>query len=292
MKLKKLIESIIREDQTDDKLADLTKSFNAKDITGYVGDLQKYLSDPKVAAVIKAGVTDGNPDDEKLQVNPGNINANKLYPTQNEIGAEESLKDILTDQYGSLEGFLNGTAEFPTPVITYNSEWVLDGHHRWSQAYVANPDVKIPVLDITGKLSPEQILMAVHTAIAAKSGQTDTREANLKAGNLLAYSPEDVKTYVANELTSKARDVYSKFGLTDDNLIADYIASNVEQMRQNNGPKTWAPSRSFMPQPGNNNADDFDKYLEKGVANFNDPKQSDIQESVIRRWSRIANIKK
>ena len=191
-----------------------------------------------------------------------------------------------------MEGFLNGTAEFPTPVITYNGEWVLDGHHRWSQAYAANPDVEIPVLNISGKLSPEQILMAVHTAIAAKSGKTDTRSANLKAGNLLTYSTEQVKQYVADELTQNARDVYAKFELTDDNLIADYIASNVEQMRSKNGPEGWAPSRDFMPQPDDNNAGDFDKYLEKGVANFNDPKQSDIQESVIRRWSRIANIKK
>ena len=262
----------LHEDDVDDKLADLSKAFDTADVPTYVTKLQQYLSEPKVAAVLKAGHTDAaGPADEKMSAGEGSLSVSALKPTQNEIGAAESLKNILTDEYGSLEGFLKGNASFPSPVITYNSEWILDGHHRWSQVYAANPDAKIPVLNIKGNLKPEQILKAVHAAIAATSGEDKTRAANLKAGNLLAFTRDKVITYVSEQLTDKARDVWNKNGFADDTAIANRIADNVEQMISQNGPESWAPKRDFMPQPGDNNADNFDDLLSKGIVNYNEP---------------------
>jgi hypothetical protein len=280
----KKFQKFLKEDETDDKLDDLSNEFDSGNIPGYVTKLQQYLSDPKVAAVIKAGQTDARgAGDEALKSSGGSIAASMLYPTQNEVGAAESLANICTDKYGSLASFLKGSADLKDPVITYNGQWILDGHHRWSQIYAANPDCKIPVLNITGKLTPAQILMAVHTAIAAKTGKDDTKSANLAAGNLLSFGKDQTIKTVKESLTDNARAVWKANGFADDDAIANHIANNVEQMISKNGPKGWAPDRSAMPQPGDNGADDFDKVLATGMANFNEPKKADAKESKIQK---------
>ena len=148
------LSTLLKEDETQDKLDDLSTAFKTASVPAYVSLLQKYSSDPKVMAVLKAGQTDGQPNDEKFDVSETTIAAKNLKPTQNEIGAEESLKNIATDQYGSLDSFLKGTPDVGGPIITYNGEFVLDGHHRWSQVYAANPDAKLKAVNVVGKIDP------------------------------------------------------------------------------------------------------------------------------------------
>lgn len=284
----------LKEDATDDALADLSSKFEKGSIEDYVAALQKYSTDPKVAAVLKAGQTDGDPGDEKFSVGGGSIAVSDLKPTQNEIGAQESLKNILTDEYGSLDGFLKGNASFPDPIITYNGEFVIDGHHRWSQVYAANPNAKVPVLDIKGSLGADQILKAVHTAIAADAGQTKTIAANLKAGNLLAFTDQDIADMVSNFLSDKAREVWTANGYDSDDAITQHIQSNVKEMLSKSKPENWAPSRSSMPQPGASGADNWDNLMKAGTPNFIKPSSSDVKSESINksRWSKLANIKK
>lgn len=277
-RLKKL-SGLLKEDETQDKLDDLSSAFEDASVETYVNLLKKYQTDPKVLAALKAGTTDGKPTDEKFSVSDTSFAAKKLKPTQNEIGAEESLKNILTDKYDSLEGFLKGSASFPDPIITYNSEYVLDGHHRWSQVYAANPNAKIPALNVAGTFDAKDILKAVHTAIAVDSGETKTVSANLTAGNLLDYTPEQVKKYVSDELTDKARKVWNANGFDSDEAIANEIAKNVETMISSSKPEEWAPSRDSMPQPGVSKSTEWGKEMTAGEVNLIAPKTSDVKES-------------
>jgi hypothetical protein len=303
MKLTSLVKLIL-EDETDDKLADLSTKFDTGTIEDYVAALQKYATDPRVIAVLKAGQTDSKGKaDERFSVSGATPEVKNLKPTQNEIGAVDSLKNILTDAYGSLDGFLKGTASFPEPIIIYNGEYVLDGHHRWSQVYAANPDCKVQTINVTGTLSPEQILKVVHTAIAADAGQTKTIQADRSGGNLLKYTDDDVYKYVEENLNEKALKVWAKYGFEDANSIAQHIAENVRTMIAKSKPESWAPTRDFMPQPGKSGSDDWGKLMKQGDVNFNQPTQSDIKDSVHKtgkltesinksRWSKLANIKK
>lgn len=283
VRLRKLAGLSINEDETQDKLDDLSAAFQNASVEDYVNLLKKYQSDPKVSAALKAGVTDGKPDDEKFNVASTSYAVKELKPTQNEIGAEESLKNILTDQYGSLEGFLKGTAKFPEPIITYNGEFIIDGHHRWSQAYAANPEAKIQAINVVGKINPKDILKAVHTAIATDSGETKTISANLKAGNLLAFNADKVKKYVAENLTDKARKVWNSNGLDSDEAIADKIAENVEMMITNSKPEKWAPSRDSMPQPGVSGSENWGVGMKKGVVNLINPKTTDVKKESVNK---------
>ena len=283
-RLQKLAGLRLTEDGEQDKLDDLSAAFENASVENYVNLLKKYQSDKKVLAILKAGLTDGKPSDEKFNVTNASYSAKDLKPTQNEIGAEESLKNILTDQYGSLDGFLKGNATFPDPIITYNGRFVLDGHHRWSQVYAANPDAKIQAINVVGKIDPKDILKAVHTAIAVDSGETKTLSANLKAGNLLAFSPEKVKSYVSENLTDKARKVWADNGVESDNAIANRIVANVKTMLDKSKPEEWAPSRDSMPQPGVSNSEKWGVDMKAGKVNLITPKTTDSkQESVNKR---------
>ena len=117
----------------------IKNAFQSTTVADFVDKFKKIASDPKVQAVLKAGVTDGNPNDEKLSYTKGKVKVEGLLPTQSEIGFDQSIANILTDQYGSLESILSGQADVGGPIVTYNGKYIIDGHHRWSQVYAANP---------------------------------------------------------------------------------------------------------------------------------------------------------
>ena len=65
--------------------------------------LSRIISDPKVQAVLNAGEQDGDPDDDKLPYTRIEaISVQDLKPTQNEIGLDQSVKNLLTDKFNSL----------------------------------------------------------------------------------------------------------------------------------------------------------------------------------------------
>ena len=283
MKLSKLIKESkfnIREDETQDKLDDLSDVFKTGSVPAYVSLLQQYSKDPKVMAVLKAGRKDGQPNDEKFDVSETTIAVKDLKPTQNEIGAEESLKNIMTDPYDSLETFLKGNADVGGSIITYNGEFVLDGHHRWSQVYAANPEAKLKAINVTGKLEAKDILKAVHTAIAVDAGETKTIAANLKAGNLLDFTSQKTYGYVMDNLNDKARKIWGKYGYDDDTVIAKHIVKNVSTMIKRSKPEAWAPKRDSMPQPEKSGSDNWGVALKQGDVNLLKPKTKDANESV------------
>lgn len=280
--------TLLKEDETQDKLDDLSKAFKSASVPAYVSLLQQYSNDPKVMAVLKAGQTDGQPNDEKFDISETAIAAKNLKPTQNEIGAEESLLNILTDQYGSLDSFLKGTPDVGSPIITYNGEFVLDGHHRWSQVYAANPDAKLKAINVIGKIDPKDILKAVHTAIAADAGETKTISANLKAGNLLDYTSQQTYGYVLDNLKEKARKVWNKYGYEDDTQIAKHIVKTVSMMIKRSKPESWAPKRDFMPQPEKSGSDKWDVSMKQGAVNLINPKTKDTKkESVFNKMNSL-----
>jgi hypothetical protein len=280
-RFRKLAGIVITEDEAQDKLDDLSKAFQDGSVESYVNLLKQYQSDPKVLSVLKAGLTDGRLNDEKFKLTTGSYAVKSLKPTQNEIGAEESLKTILTDQYGSLNDFLAGNPKFPSPIITYNGKYIIDGHHRWSQVYAANPDAKISVLNITGKLPARDIIKTIHTAIAIDSGEAKTRDTNLKSGNLLTFNSDKIKEYVDDKLNDKAREVWKANGFNSDEAIAARIAGNINMMIKKSSPDSWAPERSSMPQPDESNSKNWDSKMEKGIVNYIDPKTSDVKNESI-----------
>lgn len=256
-------------------------------ISQFVSQFKALASDPKVKSVLNAGLTDGNPGDEKMSVGSGTLSVSKLRPTQNIIGQAESLNNILDNKYGSLDKFLAGSATFPTPIITYNGQYIIDGHHRWSQVYAANPEAKVPVMDIKGKLEPLDVLKAVHMAIAADIG--DLPLSSAKGINMLDASEQAIKDVVTQNLKDNVLEIYKKYGKGDTpEAVAEYIWGNIKRMQSNNAPISGAPDRSAMPQT--DEAPNFSSLLAKGTVNFVGPKPDDIQNESIKKWQKLAGI--
>ena len=125
-----------KEGGDNDAASKLRRAFQDTSVSGFVAKFKAIASDPKVQAILKAGHTDkGGEEDEKVTYQTTTLPVKSLKPTQNEIGFDQSIKNILTDQYGSLKSILAGNANVGGPIVTYNSQYVIDGHHRWSQVY-------------------------------------------------------------------------------------------------------------------------------------------------------------
>jgi hypothetical protein len=243
-------------------------------LPAFVSRFKDIANDSKVQSVIHAGLTDGRPQDEKMSFTSKKLKAEVLIPTQKEIGQNESLVSILNDKYNSLDSILEGQTQFNKPIVTLNCKFIIDGHHRWSQAFIANPETLVPVYDMTATITPQQALKAVHIAIAA-----DQKELPLSAAkgiNLFSATEKVIQTAVNQYLTEQARKLYEEHGhgSTSEEITA-YLWKNVQLMQKNNKPISGAPPRTSMPQT--DDAPNFDDLLTKGIVNFKNPNPKDVK---------------
>jgi hypothetical protein len=283
-KLAGILKEIEKEEQgsalSNDKEAatKLNTAFKTQDVASFVDQFKNIASDPKVQAILKAGLKDGNTEDEKITYGKGKVAVKGLLPTQAEIGFDQSIANILTDQYGSLQSILDGTADVGGPIVTYNGKYIIDGHHRWSQVYAANPNASMENLDIKGKLSPIEILKIVHASIAAKIGKVPS--ANPQGINILnGITEKQVLDAVNSKLSDdKVKQIWASKGQKDNEAVAKYIYNNLKQLISKNKPVAGAPGRKDMPQTDQEGpATDKLSLLQKGIVNFDNPKSTDTQ---------------
>jgi hypothetical protein len=271
----------------------LGTAFKATKVSDFVAQFKKIASDPKVQAILKAGLTDGNPEDEKLNYAKVTLPVFNLLPTQNEIGFDQSIMNILTDQYKSLASILDGNADVGGPIVTYNGKYIIDGHHRWSQVYAANPKAKMEALNIQGDLKPTEILKLVHAAIAAKMGKVPG--ANPKGINILnGINMKQVQDAVNTNLTPEAEKLYKdKKNLDSKDAISKYLFGNLQQLIRKNKPIPGSPGRINMPQTDADKQPPTTKLnlLQKGIVNFKEPAEKDVKNES-RRLQKLAGINK
>ncbi len=116
------------------------------------------------------GLRDKHPtDDSAVQLAPTAIDVNVSYPTQSEVYLDKSLWNILN--FGPTKK--GGTAFGPPNLIAIQSpdgkNFILDGHHRWSSAWISGgAGAKINVQALTGLDTP--------TAIAALRAYGNARD--------------------------------------------------------------------------------------------------------------------
>ncbi len=265
---------------SDQEAADqLKQAFKSTSVEDFVTKFKSIASDPKVQAVLKAGQTDADPKDEVVKYSTKQLKVTGLLPTQNEIGFDQSIENIITDQYGSLESILKGKANVGGPIVTYQGKYVIDGHHRWSQVYAANPNASMEAIDLQGNLKPTEMLKVVHAAIAADIGKVPS--SNPKGINILnGVSEKQVTDKVDEKLTDKAKGVWAANGYKDNKAIADHIYKNLQSLINKNKPVPGAPGRKDMPQTDAGGTKITDKlgHIAQGQVNFKDPAAGDVKK--------------
>tara|TARA_R100001163_G_scaffold60180_1_gene49297 strand:+ start:924 stop:1805 length:882 start_codon:yes stop_codon:yes gene_type:complete len=253
----------------------------------YVAVLKKYANDPKFDAVATAGQTDGNPSDEQATVNPATVAANDLRATQAEIGFGNSLADQVQNKYDATKTALglNGTPivmsskSGPVPILVYNGKYILDGHHRWSQIMMVNPDGPILIDNLTGPAidNEEEALKTMQFAIAAMADKVVTKP--FEGENLMAANEQQVANYVLQNVTDEVLRLLveaQKIPKPDKQLAARYIAGNLSVIKKAAGKFSREKS---MPQAGDSGVsqDAVNQALGTGKINFDTPKPSDVK---------------
>ncbi len=287
---------------------------------------------PEISKIIKAGKNDGKPDDEVIKVVSSTAKCSEMFPTQNQIGTGASLDDQILSKFGNLDAALAGLSG-PTkmnsdggssPVLCFKAGdgkiWILDGHHRWSQAYATSPNctMEIALIQAPNVKEPKAALALCHQIIAAIYGKSPTK--SFKGENLLTLSGDKVKEYIKSkwskgdeEYVYAAGDKKRKISegkeeclnkLKEKGLIKEgteeeaieLYGKNCQQLIDNSKKALSGIeggfSRDYMPQPGE--AGDKSGMTvapaaaSSGEINYIAPKNSDVKESrVIKTYEKF-----
>jgi hypothetical protein len=302
---------------------------------------------PMAKKLVKSGTGD---DDKKVKgsaTGKGDfIPVLQLKASQNEVGKANSLANVCKGANATWDGIdwgdVDWLVEHMKPgaevefkdallgAITTDGNVVLDGHHRWSQAFMLNPECSVNVVfaDAAG-LSADETLKAVHLAILAKTDQDKTKSAS--GGNLFQASDADIVGY----FDAPEKWIDPKTGEEADSGVAPYVYA---VMKTNNitdpvaGKQAavdrvkaaiakcsatvvpGAPPRDAMPQADKKtnpiSANGVLKALSRGEINYNEPfipkgaklskrvrvvKKADESvsngdEMIMERWQKLAGL--
>ena len=238
--------------------------------------------DSKVTKVLSLGKEDMKIEDEVIPVNDAaDLQVKNLFPTQAQIGLLDSIGFVaFVLPENAKNALINNKADFKGErILTANNKYILDGHHRWSQTYLLNPDATIPALNLTLNVKDEnEMLKIVQLAIAATYGSIAMKAANAATdiyddtiiskwnteykieGNSTLGLVKAVLEGKFGTLPEDGGDIKNveKFieiiknskGLENREAVEKYLAKNADLLKANNNKPEGAPPRSIMPQPG------------------------------------------
>jgi hypothetical protein len=252
----------------------VNKILNVPDYEQFVSQLGDAVNDPRVKAVLGSGLKDGNPGDETVGVSGGGGPCTQFLPIQNEIDLSKSLgyaatKPALVPKI--LQGGPISAADMGgSPIVSASDRYIVDGHHRWSQVYMINPDAAIETMDI--KIAdPEVALRAMQAAIAAVQGVVPSQEVE-KGMNVFNMSSEAMTQWMQKNLGDQFIKLFvANSDAQDANGVIEQILFNISLMRENNKPVTDT-TRGYMPQTGDPAQINKElAALKKGMINFKEP---------------------
>jgi hypothetical protein len=179
-------------------------------LTEFVRKLREEVKDPKVRALLNAGLADGRLGDDRISVSQRLVRAGDLLPTQTQIDLDKSVGYYLgknpdeTDLLPLVKSNLAGGApKSNAPRITVANAggklYVIDGHHRWSQQFIFGGAETLLACDIIeaadyGVDDPVKILKIVQVAIAASTGKVPAAKVNT-ANDVFAMDEKAIREY-------------------------------------------------------------------------------------------------
>ena len=180
--------------------------------------LELISKDDKLKLLLQHGFAGGSDEEGKLSVTMSeeNIPVKSMIPTQSEIGIGNSLDNLVSGSFSmgkdadgnEKTGVVDYAAYFETPalkaagpVFVYKGtggNYIIDGHHRWSQIYCMNPDASAycKVISTSKSLSDEQILKNFQAAIAADPNRTGLGRKEAGFANLFGAGESVLKDTV------------------------------------------------------------------------------------------------
>ena len=258
----------------------------------YTDLLKKIAKDPDFQKIARAGQTDGDETDEVVKVERTSTDVSKLFATQAEIGASNSLDDQMNNGAAyngnstaialGLKGepiIMPSQDDPPPAILVWNGKYILDGHHRWSQIMMTNPAGKVAIDNVTGPAldSAEDALKITQLAIAIVAKNVVTKP--FEGANLMTMGTDEVQNYVLKTITDEVLALLveaKKIAEPSKELAAQYYGQNHEIIKKRRGK---FEREKGMPQAGKSGAsqDAVNKALSTGAVNFKNPQKSDVK---------------
>ena len=258
----------------------------------YTDLLKKIAKDPDFQKIARAGQTDGDETDEVVKVERTSTDVSKLFATQAEIGASNSLDDQMNNGAAyngnstaialGLKGepiIMPSQDDPPPAILVWNGKYILDGHHRWSQIMMTNPTGKVAIDNVTGPAldSAEDALKITQLAIAIVAKNVVTKP--FEGANLMTMGTDEVQNYVLKTITDEVLALLveaKKIAEPSKELAAQYYGQNHEIIKKRRGK---FEREKGMPQAGKSGAsqDAVNKALSTGAVNFKNPQKSDVK---------------
>lgn len=246
-----------------ERLEQLRKWLQGKNYEDYVDALNKMLEDPKAKTLLDEGFGTefGN---LKFTYRAKMISAIDLYPSQNEIDIDKTIgapfknPDNVTKEYTPPIVIAN------MPLVTFNGKYIIDGHHRWSEIVVFNPEGKMLCFDYSAKISIEEMLKAVQGTIAkvmAEKGENLPAQHVPKENNIYDMSKKDIEKYIDENENQEtyARLITNNATLHNVEQAREFLINNLLELKKNKKPLSNAPERGYMPQTSKGGTDSHDK---------------------------------
>ena len=240
-----------------ERKAELVAYLKHKNVHDYINTLNDMLNDPKAKLLLEDGFG-GMLGDTELKYSVEEIPVRNLRPTQSEIDVDKSVKYSFTKPE-TVDMIMNGAGKNVeinySPIVTFRKNYVIDGHHRWSQVYSINPDATVKCFNYDGDISPIQMIKAVQGAIAAVKAQTGDDEnipsREVEGKNLFEkeWNKKHIYKYIYDNITNKFVGQYNKYFPEIENKkdVAMALTNNLMELKTNNYPEIGSPNRGDMP---------------------------------------------
>ena len=248
----------IYEETGDQEFDKEVKDLKSKSDMGSLVNALDGMTDEQLA-LLEKGFGDGEYAD-KMDTTTMNIKAKDLHPTQNEIDVGKSLSyQVSGKNPEQVKQILDGgpvTVNLPLVVYDYNGTYyIVDGHHRWSQVFLLNPNCEIDSLVFKNSAGdtaqdPADMLRDFQGAIAIANDGEVPQSTVAPGMNMFDWSSDQLREYLDKNIQDGMVSAYQDFynSELDKDDIENSIIGNAGLMKKSNKPIKNATSRAVMPQ--------------------------------------------
>lgn len=229
----------------EEAFADLVDKLRETSFENLGDELEDIIDDPKLYALLSEGFGSGELASVTMSTSAEAIPVQRLIPLQREIGLDNSLSYPLS---GDPSYCFNPPVTVVAPIVTYNGMFIVDGHHRWSQVYMMNPDASINAINFSyGDQNPLRILRNFQGAIAVAEGEVPSQVVGV--ADVYSMGEDQIRSYIEDNIGQTCVDIVcNEVGLDSEDEVVEYILGNVMDLKQYAIPYGDAPARKDMPQ--------------------------------------------
>lgn len=220
----------------------------------FIEDLNTLAIDPKIEHLRDAIIEKFNsPDGVSVQFSKATaMDIRNIHPTQFEVDMEKSLKFPLKENPGGIDDAFSGKPicirNIPLVVAEVDGvNYIIDGHHRWSQVYCMNPDAKMVVRVIKSDMfkNADDVLKLVQMQLFIAKDGGELPQATVDSEyNLYTIQEKAFKEWCSKTITEEAKQTFAKY-IEEDPI--DHLWKNVMVMRNEAQPTPNAHGRGDMP---------------------------------------------